>query len=53
MFGGKLTKPERSGLFYIPQRPYLMLGTLRELGVSFMFNKLGQDPRLPNHQFFT
>ncbi|CAI5742636.1 unnamed protein product [Peronospora destructor] len=30
MFGGKLTKPERNGLFYIPQRPYLTLGTLRD-----------------------
>uniref|UniRef100_M4C2Q7 ABC transporter domain-containing protein n=1 Tax=Hyaloperonospora arabidopsidis (strain Emoy2) TaxID=559515 RepID=M4C2Q7_HYAAE len=30
MFGGQLTKPERNGLFYIPQRPYLTLGTLRD-----------------------
>jgi ATP-binding cassette subfamily D (ALD) protein 3 len=30
MFGGRLTKPERNGLFYIPQRPYLTLGTLRD-----------------------
>ena len=28
--GGSLVKPERGKLFYIPQRPYLTIGTLRE-----------------------
>jgi len=30
LFGGVLTKPEKSKLFYVPQRPYLALGTLRD-----------------------
>lgn len=30
LFGGTLTKPSRGKLFYVPQRPYMTLGTLRD-----------------------
>jgi ATP-binding cassette subfamily D (ALD) protein 3 len=30
LFGGTLTKPAKNKLFYVPQRPYLALGTLRD-----------------------
>ncbi len=30
LFGGVLTKPAKNKLFYVPQRPYLALGTLRD-----------------------
>jgi len=30
LFGGQLTKPTEDELFYVPQRPYLALGTLRD-----------------------
>ena len=30
LFGGRLVKPNRRKLFYVPQRPYMTLGTLRD-----------------------
>lgn len=30
VYGGKVEKPDISGIFYIPQRPYLVAGTLRD-----------------------
>lgn len=30
LWGGKMTKPEKGKLFYVPQRPYMTIGTLRD-----------------------
>lgn len=30
LFGGVMTKPDKRKLFYVPQRPYMAVGTLRE-----------------------
>jgi len=30
LFGGTLVKPARGKLFYVPQRPYMTIGTLRD-----------------------
>jgi len=30
LFGGRVTKPATNRLFYVPQKPYLALGTLRD-----------------------
>ncbi|KAA0201405.1 hypothetical protein HAZT_HAZT004205 [Hyalella azteca] len=30
VFGGTVTKPSAGNLFYIPQRPYMTIGTLRD-----------------------
>ncbi|XP_019645621.1 PREDICTED: ATP-binding cassette sub-family D member 3-like [Branchiostoma belcheri] len=30
LFGGTMTKPKNKKLFYVPQRPYMTLGTLRD-----------------------
>lgn len=30
LFGGTVTKPEKGKLFYIPQKPYMTIGSLRD-----------------------
>eukprot|EP00051_Salpingoeca_urceolata_P015108 m.193428 g.193428 ORF g.193428 m.193428 type:complete len:343 (-) comp18293_c0_seq4:180-1208(-) len=42
LFGGTLTKPHSSELFYVPQRPYMTVGTLRD---QIIYPKTsGDDP---------
>ncbi|XP_075970908.1 ATP binding cassette subfamily D member Pmp70 [Anticarsia gemmatalis] len=51
IFGGTLTKPPRGKLFYVPQRPYMTLGTLRDQIIypqtrEEMVRRGGSDSRL-------
>lgn len=37
LFDGKLTKPTQSKLFFVPQKPYLAVGTLRDQVIYRMY----------------
>uniref|UniRef100_A0A8D8XL03 ATP-binding cassette sub-family D member 3 n=1 Tax=Cacopsylla melanoneura TaxID=428564 RepID=A0A8D8XL03_9HEMI len=39
LFGGCVTKPPRGKLFYVPQRPYMTLGTLRDQMARLFYHK--------------
>ncbi|KAK8738114.1 hypothetical protein OTU49_004047 [Cherax quadricarinatus] len=39
VFGGCVTKPSAGKLFYIPQRPYMTLGTLRDQMARLFYHK--------------
>ena len=52
-FSGKITKPDLDNIFYIPQRPYLAIGTLRDQviyphGIQDMIDKGKTDRDLLN-----
>uniref|UniRef100_F1KYL7 ATP-binding cassette sub-family D member 3 n=1 Tax=Ascaris suum TaxID=6253 RepID=F1KYL7_ASCSU len=51
LFGGRLTKPAKGKLFYVPQRPYMTIGTLRDQVIypdtrNDMINKRISDDQL-------
>lgn len=45
LFGGQLTKPPLDEIFYVPQKPYLPLGTLRDQ-ITYPKNDQGSDEEL-------
>lgn len=52
VFGGVLTKPTTDKLFYVPQRPYMTLGTLRDQVLYPLSKKAAQDQGLTDDQLY-
>ena len=46
VLGGRLTKPRRRQMFYVPQRPYLALGSLRD---QLIYPHTEEDMRAAGH----
>uniref|UniRef100_A0AC35U7T3 ATP-binding cassette sub-family D member 3 n=1 Tax=Rhabditophanes sp. KR3021 TaxID=114890 RepID=A0AC35U7T3_9BILA len=53
LFGGKLTKPEAGKLFYVPQRPYMTLGTLRDQIIYPDTQKQMREKKITDHDLLT
>merc|ERR1719189_2115122 len=49
MFGGDMIKPSKDNLFYIPQRPYLPLGNLRD---QIIYPHSAKDTSLTDEELY-
>lgn len=52
LFSGKVIKPEAKHLFYVPQKPYLAVGTLRDQVIYPKTKKQVEFFFFPIHSFF-
>lgn len=50
-FGGKMSKPSQEKMFYVPQKPYLPLGTLRDQ-ITYPFYQHSKVTNLSGHNGF-
>uniref|UniRef100_A0A0N5BC22 ATP-binding cassette sub-family D member 3 n=1 Tax=Strongyloides papillosus TaxID=174720 RepID=A0A0N5BC22_STREA len=53
LFGGRLTKPESGKLFYVPQRPYMTIGTLRDQIIYPDTQKMMRKKKITDHDLLT
>ena len=48
LFGGRLHKPQIEKLFYVPQRPYLPAGTLRDFYKEELYRQKKKSNKTSN-----
>jgi len=52
VFGGTLVKPTTDKLFYVPQRPYMTLGTLRDQVLYPLSRNVAQEQNISDSQLY-